>query len=142
MRAIVKRAWPLLVVVSFVAACGEDPFTDGLEDGVLATFNVEGETFRVWVTNDQTIQQIIDLRDGKSNASIPIGPIVRGPGSAAHNGPWSWHFDPEETQMAELTIEVCDGRPSFIEEDLDYWIDTVGQYCPWGAELINVDVRP
>jgi hypothetical protein len=23
--------------------------------------------------------------------------------------------------------------PTFVEDDLDYWLNTVGQYCPWGA---------
>jgi hypothetical protein len=58
--------------------------------GVLATFDVDGEQFRVWVTNPQTIQQILELEQGKSMANIPNGRILRGPGYQDHNTPWSW----------------------------------------------------
>jgi hypothetical protein len=44
---------------------------------------------------------------------------------------------PAETMMAENTIEACDGRPSFVEEDLSYWLD-LGRYCPWSAELVEL----
>jgi hypothetical protein len=41
--------------------------------------------------------------------------------------------------MAEATIEVCDGLPSFVEEDLAEWLASVGQYCPWSARLVSLD---
>ena len=46
---------------------------------------------------------------------------------------------PEQIEMAELTIEVCDGNPTFVEENVDYFVDTVGNYCPWSAELTGVE---
>lgn len=30
------------------------------------------------------------------------------------------------------------GLPSFVESHLDYWLRTVGYYCPWGARLIAI----
>jgi hypothetical protein len=110
----------------------------GLVGGVLATFEVVDNTFSVWVTNETTIQQLFDLWAGASSANIPNGRILRGPGEAGHNEAWSWHLDPEEIEMAEATIELCDGTPSYVEETLDYWVDTVGYYCPWSAELIRL----
>lgn len=105
----------------------------------MATFDVEDETFRVWVTNPATVQQLLDLRDGVGNANIPNGPLRAGAGRGEHNLPWSWHLDPDETSMAEATIEVCSGLPSFVEEELDVWLSTVGQYCPWSARLVRLD---
>jgi hypothetical protein len=90
------------------------------------------------VTNEETIEQLFDLWEGTSSASIPNGRILRGPGQASHNQPWSWHLDPEQIEMAEVTIELCDGVPSLVEEEVDYWVDTVGYYCPWSAELIDL----
>jgi hypothetical protein len=29
--------------------------------------------------------------------------------------------------------ELCDGRPSFVEADLAYWLGTVGRFCPWAS---------
>ncbi len=113
-----------------------------LAGGVLATFEVAGETFKTWVTNPQTVQQLFDLRDGKSNAHIPNGRILAGAGQGGHNAPWSWHLDPVDIQMEEAAIEVCDATPSYVEANRDYFIENVGWYCPWSARLIQlVDYR-
>jgi hypothetical protein len=111
----------------------------GLEGGVLATFDVLGEQFRVWVTNPATIQQLFDLQAGLSDASIPSGRLLTGPGQADHNAPWSWHLDPEEIEMAEFTIELCDSTPSYVEANLAEIIATVGYFCPWSAELVSIE---
>lgn len=111
-----------------------------LQGGALATFQVSGEQFRVWVTNDAVIQQILDLRDGVSNTNIPNGVLHTGPGIANHNSPWLWHLDAEEIEMVELAIEVCDGRPSLVDSLLDDYL-TVGRFCPWGAQLVSIDDR-
>ncbi|MEJ2212196.1 MAG: hypothetical protein P8129_24670, partial [Anaerolineae bacterium] len=120
---------------------GEPPGDGELSGGVLATFDVNGEEFRVWVTNPGTIQQLLDLASGEGGANIPNGRIQRGPGLADHNLPWSWHLDPQDIEMAEMTAEVCDGTPSYVEEHLDEFVDTVGRYCPWSARLVSVDVH-
>ncbi len=129
-----------LLLLGVLAACGDDVSGPGdeLSGGVLATFDVQGEVFHVRVTNAGTIAQLLDLRDGLSVANIPIGPLLAGPGRGDHNSPWSWHLDPAETSMAELTIEVCSGLPSFVEADLDVWLNNVGSYCPWSAELAGL----
>lgn len=61
------------------------------------------------------------------------GPIERG--NPGYNSDWSWHFIEGQWDLAEISAEVCDGRPSFVEEDIDYWVDTVGRFCPWGARV-------
>ncbi|MFO8175953.1 MAG: hypothetical protein R6T96_16835 [Longimicrobiales bacterium] len=109
-----------------------------LAGGVLASFDVEGEVFRIWVTNPATILQLYDLQAGTSAANIPNGPLRTGPGRGAHNLPWSWHMDPAETEMAENTIEVCDGLPSYVEENLQEWL-SLGRYCPWAAQLLDLE---
>lgn len=88
--------------------------------------------------NIDTIKQILDLQKGKNKASIPIGKILEGPGHNNHNAPWKWHFDPDEIKMAEFAMELCDGIPSHIDGNLDYWLNTVGSFCPWSAKLIDV----
>lgn len=141
MWTFVRRAALVLLLLSPVR-CDSEPAdsADGdLEGGILATFRVEDEVFRVWITKAQTVQQVLDLRDGTGTATIPNGPLLSGPGKGDHNKPWSWHLHPEETEMAEITVEVCDGLPSFVETDLDYWINDVGRYCPWSATLVDVE---
>jgi hypothetical protein len=53
-------------------------------------------------------------------------------GDGGYNAPWSWHFAPEETRMIEVSIEVCDGLPSYVEAHLDEF----PTYCPWGARVM------
>ena len=115
-----------------------DPGDSNLSGGVLATFSVRGERFRVWITNENTIQQVFELRDGSGQATIPNGPLLSGAGQGNHNRPWSWHLDPAQTRLAETTIEVCDGLPSDVEANMDYWMNTVLRFCPWSAELEGV----
>jgi hypothetical protein len=109
-----------------------------LRGGVLATFEVEGERFRVWTTNPQTIHDLHALQQGTSTANIPNGRILRGPGQARHNAPYHWHLDPQDIAMAEVAIELCDGLPSYAEENVDEFVDRVGRYCPWAAELVEL----
>ena len=128
-------------IVSTAVACDSDPTDPGeeaLAGGVLATFQVSGEDFRVWTDDPGTIDQLLALESGESQANIPNGALVQGPGPGDHNDPWSWHMDPDDVTMAEVTVEVCDGRPSMVEEDLDYWLNQVGRFCPWGAELVEL----
>jgi hypothetical protein len=73
------------------------------------------------------------LLAGRSH-KILSGVLQRGDGGV--NRPWSWHLDPSTVSFAEIAIELCDGCPSFVERDLEYWIGTVGRYCPWTTEVI------
>lgn len=43
-----------------------------------------------------------------------------------------------DLEMAEFTMEVCDGRPSYVEAHTDEFVDQVGRYCPWAAQLVEV----
>lgn len=141
MRAILVVVMALVVATALAAparAGNKQQAVGELSGGIIATFDVVGERFRVQVTNPQTIQQIRDLQAGRSTANIPIGRIHRGPGAGDHNAPWSWHLDPEDISMADITIEVCDARPSYVEENVDEFVDNVLRYCPWSAVLVDV----
>jgi hypothetical protein len=109
-----------------------------LEGGIVATFAVSGEQFNVWVTNPETIAAILRLQAGEQVGNIPNGLIHRGPGAGNHNAPYSWHLDPDEIVMSEATIELCDGRPSYVEAHVDEFVNTIRRYCPWQAELVGV----
>ena len=133
----------LALVALSVAACkGSDDPTDPdnpLAGGIVATFTVEGETFRIWTDNVIAISDILALQTGVGRATIPNSTLRRGPGIGDHNAPYSWHMDPTDLEMAEATIEVCSGLPSFVEANVDEWVDVVGQYCPWSAVLEGVE---
>jgi len=112
--------------------------TGALRGGALATFEVQGERFRVWTTNPQTIHDLHELRRGTSTANIPNGRILRGSGRARHNAPYHWHLDPQDIAMAEVAIELCDALPSYVEENVDEFVERVGRYCPWAATLVEL----
>lgn len=109
-----------------------------LRGGALATFDVVGQRFRAWVTSPSTIWELRRLAAGRSEASIPAGSLRRGPGRAGHNGPFSWHLDPRDTVQAEVTIELCDATPAYVEAHRDEFADVVKAYCPWGARLVEL----
>jgi hypothetical protein len=108
-----------------------------LSGGILSTFDVNGELYSIFITNRDTIEQVLALDRGESTATIPSGRVLRG--AVDYNQPWSWHIDPEEIGMADFTIELCDGTPSQVEANLDYWVDTVQRFCPWGAKLAAIE---
>ena len=123
----------LLLSCLFAGSCSS-PTDPNLKDGILATFDVHGERYSIFITNAQTIEQVLALWNGRSNANIPSGRVVRG--RVSYNKTWSWHIDPEDISMAENTIELCDGIPSYVESHLDDWIANVGYFCPWSAVLV------
>lgn len=97
--------------------------------------DVEGERFNLRATDPETISQLVENYVGNNSMHV-TGKLARGDGG--FNSPWPWHLEPDSVRMAEVSIELCDGRPSLIEEDLDYWIGTVGSYCPWGSSIVEI----
>jgi hypothetical protein len=97
--------------------------------------DVVGERFSVRATDGETKRLMVQNYEGKNSMHI-TGKLAQGDGG--FNSPWPWHLEPDSVRMAEVSIELCDGRPSLIEEDLDYWIETVGSYCPGSSDVIEV----
>lgn len=72
-----------------------------------------------------------DQRDKIVNAQIAAGS-----GSFNKNGThcFNWHMIDSTVGLADTTIELCDGRP-YSDVELNDFVNTVGQYCPWGMVL-------
>jgi hypothetical protein len=146
MTTVTRRAISILMFIVAPTAAWTSAGCDLVPEptprgGVLATFEVGGEQFRVFVTNPSAIGQLFALQSGQSFANIPNGKIRRGAGVGRHNAPYTWHLDPEEIELAALTTEVCDGRPSYVQDNVGEYVDVVGRYCPWGAKLIALEDR-
>jgi hypothetical protein len=109
------------------------PATVYPEGSVIVTFAVEAEQFRALLTDPADIEIALALLAGEEAPPIPNGLIV--PGHGGVNEPWSWHLDPESIEFADVTIEVCDGLPSFVEDGTL----TGDRYCPWGAQVTAVE---
>lgn len=116
---------PLLLLAGCAPTAPQNP---------VAVFEVAGsETYRIELATPELVQHAKDLMAGKPGAAIPLGTVVRDdPGV---NAPWSWHIDPATLEFADMTIEVCDGLPSYVEDRTV----TSEQYCPWSAKVIDIE---
>jgi hypothetical protein len=85
----------------------------------------------------KTAGQVFALSKGEGDARIPSGRLLRG--QVSYNKPWHWHIDSQDIAIVEVAIELCDGRPSDVENNQDYWIDIVGRFCPWSAQLVALN---
>ena len=139
-----SRSFAVRAAMTFAAlvtlSCSSTPTAPSpdLRGGVVATFAVGSEQFKVFVTNAQAISQLIALQQGTGLANIPNARIHRGTGAGNHNAPYSWHLDPSDIEITALTIELCDGALSYVEANVGDYVDTVKRYCPWGARLIGL----
>ncbi|MCS7163142.1 MAG: hypothetical protein NZ958_07460 [Bacteroidia bacterium] len=81
-------------------------------------------------------RRILAQQEGRT---IPLGPLYEGDGGFNRCGEhrWSWHFHPDSVIFAEIAMEVCDARPSYVEANLAEWLRSVRVYCPWGAQLVR-----
>jgi hypothetical protein len=94
----------------------------------------EGKEDFVAVTSNSAV-----IADVVSQLARPVedrtrhinGRIERGNGG--HNLGWSWHFTPDEWALTAESVELCDGTPTLVEQDLAYWVDIVGSFCPWDS---------
>lgn len=101
--------------------------------GWLFTIDVNGEKFKVLVKNPSVAEELRKMLRGE-RLGIVTGELRRGNGG--FNSPWSWHLDPDTVGVADVTIELCDGMPSFVESELEYWINVVKRYCPWSTRVV------
>jgi hypothetical protein len=140
-----RAALLLIATVAFVAAgCtspsasrSPSPTASAAPSGsggasVVVTFGVADEQYRIELTDPADIAIARRLLAGEEAPSIPNGIVVRGdPGV---NTGYSWHIDPASVEFADVTVEVCDGRPSDVEADEI----TSDRYCPWDAKVVSI----
>lgn len=109
---------------------------DSTTGSVIVTFeSADGSTFRAVLELPGDIAAVKAALAGDGYAGIPNGVLAHGDGGI--NAPHDWHM--VDTQLADFTIEVCDGTATMVDDDVAYWVDTVGQFCPWSATVIDVE---
>jgi hypothetical protein len=101
--------------------------------GLYATFKVGAESYNQHITNPEAINDAIALWRGKSNKRIPIGALQCG--CQGWNCGWHFSVDPTTIQFAAVTIELCDGTPSYVDA---HCASFGSSYCPWGAKLVEL----
>ena len=133
----------LAVIFSLILASCDDSSTDPQkDDGVrFFEFAMRGrgvEQNFIAQTSDPQILSLVDtllaLPEEERNMFI-LGNIA--PSNGGHNFDWNWHFVPDEWQLVEAAVEVCDGNPLMVEDGLDYWLEHLGYFCPWGLFIVR-----
>lgn len=119
----------LAVAFSFGATACSSP-TDPGRNSAEFIVDVAGERFIVRTSDEETIRLAEENRQGR-NRRFPIGALKSGDGG--FNAPWTWHLDPSSVRFVEAAIEVCDGRPSYVEAHQSEF----ERYCPWGARVVG-----
>ncbi len=83
----------------------------------------------------------IVVRDEEGNPEIGVvnGPVEEVIPHSRHE--WSFRIDPKKVEFADLTTEVCDGSFMYVEDHLEEWLSTVGNYCPWSTRRLVREIR-
>lgn len=123
------RVLMMVTLALALAACDSDSPTLPTT-GAIVTFEVGDERFRAWLTTPEQIDAARAAQAG-GPAQIPNGRIVDG---TEVNTGWSWHL--ADVEFAELTMELCDGRPSEVERAGTQFGG--GRYCPWSARVVSI----
>ncbi len=101
--------------------------------GVVLTFRVaDAEEYRIRLVDPHDIAIAQKLLAGEAAPGIPNGRVVRGDPDV--NVGYSWHIDPASIEFADAAAEVCDGRPSDVEQRMI----TSDRYCPWSAKVVAI----
>ena len=95
--------------------------------------------FVVRTNNRQLIKEIeAQLALPVSERKLVVGTLAAGSGgynkNASHE--FKWHFKEDDWGLADVTIEIYDGRPyTDVDVNLSYWMDTVKRFGPWSSYI-------
>lgn len=76
---------------------------------------------------------------------IVNGELVSGNGGYNKNAshPFKWHFNENNWELADLSVEIYDGRPfTDVDTDISYWLDTVKRFAPWSSYIKKEISKP
>jgi len=133
MSLLVRLFFISLTIMILSSCAGAATSTPDDREGIIVTFRVENEEYKIRLTDPVDIKNARKLLAGEEAPTIPNGIVVRGDPDV--NLGYSWHIDPDSMEFADVTVEVCDGRPSDVEKG----VITSERYCPWSAEVIAID---
>ena len=122
----------VMMAAGSLAAC--DEAATAPQDGSTFVIQVVDEQFRVRIDDPVVAGQARALIASGQQKNLN-GEIDRG--HAGINTGYSWHLKPHTIEFVDVTIELCDGMPSFVEQNVDYFVDTVQRYCPWGVQVLS-----
>lgn len=148
-RRALRALFALFLGMAAVPGCsgGEEGITPPrLPEGAYFRFGIVGDSSGaedfIAVTTDAAViaaaRDLLRLVPEDRNRHID-GSIAATNGG--FNLGWSWHFTPDRWALVEVSKEVCDGGPSFVEMALEEWL-RLGQFCPWGSYIKDEILPP
>ncbi len=128
--------WMVIVWVMFFMGCDSDDHPD--EKARMFRFGMHSdrsgsEDFIAKTADPAVIDKVLaELQIPVDQRLLHIhGAIDRG--NDGYNLSWSWHFIPGQWDLTEMSIEVCDAEPSYVEAHLDEWLSMQNAFCPWDS---------
>ncbi|MGH8906323.1 MAG: hypothetical protein ACRD0K_07375 [Egibacteraceae bacterium] len=108
-----------------------------VDQAVVFVVEVAGEErFRLLLEDPEKIAEAKRVMEA-GRVGVVSGRLAAGDGG--FNAPFHWHLAPSSVEFPDVAIELCDGRPSDVEADLDYWLNNVRRFCPWSAKIVAQD---
>jgi hypothetical protein len=102
-------------------------------DGVVVILRVEDEEYKIRLTDPSDMEIARKFLAGEQAPNIPNGIVVRNDPDV--NIGYSWHIDPDSVEFADMTTELCDDRPS----DLENGVINFDRYCPRSVKVVAID---
>lgn len=131
----------LFAASGIMMACGSaNPPVTYYEVGFKNATGVWQDTSFVVATSDPALIAKADgqLKLPVNKRQLVTGALLAGNGGFNKNATheFKWHFPENEWDLADIAMELCDGRPySDVDKDPDYWINTVKRFCPWSSYI-------
>lgn len=107
---------------------------------------VHGDSYIVPITNAADIATADNIINGTAPAQIVVANIDYGSGRGQYKNMdlldpnkrvWSWHVTSFQN-FADFTAEILDGYPTYVEENLDQWMqNTNGAVGFWSYTVIR-----
>ena len=106
---------------------------------------VHGDSYVLLLEDPADIAHARDLIENGEAAGRRLAAVRIAPGSDGRNRDvlapgeplWSWHQTAFEG-FADATIEICDGWPGYVEQDVKGWIaNTNGAICFWTYTVVQ-----
>jgi len=91
-------------------------------------FDAKG--FVVFVASGPELEQMRQqTQKPVSDRNLIVSGLVRG--KRAYNPNWKFSMGPYSIVVGEMFMEVCDGRPGYVQRHLDAWRGE--RWCPWSG---------
>jgi hypothetical protein len=93
----------------------------------------EEETFTVFVNRANDIEQMTAEAESEEKTLMVTG-IVRD--ARRYNSRWNFTMGPGSIVPAEVSIEVCDADPYYVQDHKRQWMGD--RWCPWSSYVAAV----